>query len=234
MRIRSRLRVITYRSDSVARHLAKTSARLLRTGAYGILLSLVLMSAVSTAQEAAAPGPGPIAPALDVRAGSAATMVEPPPRRGYADDVKAAKRALANFRPQPPSSATLTQEQSAAAPASLLTDFDGIDFTNTIPPDGAVAAGPASLVLSTNGSLTIRGKTGTLIASASLAAFFASVRQAGESAFDPRAIYDAGAGRFFVSAGGKITNPGCTAGVNCVSHFFLAVSKTANPTTTGP
>ena len=225
MRIRSRLRVITYRSDSVARHPAKTSA---------VLLSLVLVSAVSAAQEVAAPGPGPIAPALDVRAGSAATaMAEPPPRRGYADDVKAAKRASANFRPQPSSSAPPTQEQPAAAPASLLTDFDGIDFTNTIPPDGAIAAGSTSLVLSTNGSVTIRGKTGTLIASASFAAFFASVRQAGESAFDPRAIYDASAGRFFVSAGGKITNPGCTAGVNCVSHFFLAVSKTANPTTTG-
>jgi hypothetical protein len=219
------LRVITYRSDSVARHPAKTLT---------FFLSLVLMSAVSAAQEVAAPGPGPIAPALDARTGSAAaTMAEPPPRRGYVDDVKAAKRASATFRPQPSSSAPPTQEPPAAAPASLLTDFDGIDFTNIIPPDGAVAAGPASLVLSTNGSLSIRGKTGTLIASASLAAFFASVRQAGESAFDPRAIYDAGAGRFFVSAGGKITNAGCTAGVNCVSHFFLAVSKTANPRTTG-
>src|SRR5262249_35666962 len=156
MRIRCRLRVITYRSDSVARHLAKSSACLLRTGASGILVSLVLMSAVSAAQEAAAPGPGPIAPALDVRAGStAATKAEPPPRRGYPDDVEAAKRAAATFRPQPSSSAPPTQEQPAAAPASLLTDFDGIDFTNTIPPDGAIAAGPASLVLSTNGSLTI-------------------------------------------------------------------------------
>ena len=219
-----------YRSDSDRRRPAKTSAFLLWAGSASILLSVVLTSAVSAAQQLAAPGPGPIAPALGVRAGSPA---EPPPRRGYTEEVEAAKRASTSSRPQPLDSAPTGDQPTTAAP-SLLSNFDGIGFTNVIPPDGAIAVGPSALVLSTNGSLTIRDKTGTLITSTSLAVFFASVRQTGESAFDPRAIYDSGVGRFFVSAAGKITNPtSCTAGVNCVSHFFLAVSKTSNPTTTG-
>ncbi|PYM15180.1 MAG: hypothetical protein DMD81_15715, partial [Candidatus Rokuibacteriota bacterium] len=41
-------------------------------------------------------------------------------------------------------------------------------------------------------------------------------------------------GRFFVSAAGRIANPSCKAGVDCVSHMFLAVSKTSTPQTTGP
>jgi len=122
-------------------------------------------------------------------------------------------------------------EPTPSAPV-LTTSFNGINYTGSFPPDPVMAAGPTNLVLSTNGSVTIRDKTGTLVASTSLLAFFGSVRASGENTFDPRVLFDTGSNRFFLAAVGRIANTTCTAGT-CVSHFFLAVSKTAAPTTTG-
>ena len=101
------------------------------------------------------------------------------------------------------------------------------------PDDAGIAAGPTVLVLVTNGALTIRDKQGFLITTETLRTFFAGLRQPTESAFDPRVVYDPNSGRFFVSAAGRITNASCKAGVDCVSHLFLAVSKTSSPVTTG-
>ncbi|MBI2987903.1 MAG: hypothetical protein HYY45_14160 [Deltaproteobacteria bacterium] len=125
------------------------------------------------------------------------------------------------------------QQESEPQPAapSLGTNFNGISYTGWIPPDPVLAAGPSNLVLVTNGSVTIRNKTGGLVASTSLEDFFSSVRASGENAFDPKVVFDVGSNRFFVAALGRINDPGCTAG-NCVSHFFLGVSKSSSPTTT--
>jgi len=200
------------------------------------------------------PGPGPIAPAPDSPGYSAPSneTLDPPPPRGYAIDILKAKQEAASMIGVAPGavqydlgasvgtgwaqsrgqfSVEQESEPTPSAPAQI-TSFNGINYTGGFPPDPVMAAGPTNLVLSTNGSVTIRDKTGTLVASTSLAAFFSSVRAAGENAFDPRVLFDTGSNRFFLSAVGKNTNTTCTAGT-CVSHFFLAVSKISSPTTTG-
>jgi hypothetical protein len=179
-------------------------------------------------------------------------MVHPPLPRGYAIDIRQAKQDAAStlgvapagvqhdpgaFTPgslAPPSGQFSVQQEGAPSPRApaLLTSFSGIAFTRFIPPDPVVAAGPTNLVLATNGSVTVKGKTGAIVASTSLDAFFLSVRLAGEDTFDPRIVFDAGSNRFYLSAAGQIDDPSCAAGT-CVSHLFLAVSKSSSPATTG-
>ncbi len=127
----------------------------------------------------------------------------------------------------------LQQEQAPqdGAPA-LLANFNGIDYTGSFPPDPVLAAGPSNLVLATNGSVTIRSKAGTFVASISLEAFFGGVRAADESVFDPRVVYDSASGRFFLMAVGYVESANCSPGT-CVAHFFMAVSKTSSPVTIG-
>ena len=200
------------------------------------------------------PGPGPLAPASDSPGHSAPSNepLDPPPPRGYAIDILKAKQRAASMIgvapgagqydrgasagpgwAQPRGQFSVEQESGPApnAPAQI-TSFNGISFTHFIPPDPVLAAGPTTVILSTNGSVTIRDKTGALVASTSLAGFFSPVMAPGENAFDPRVLFDTGSNRFFLSAVGKNTNTTCTAGT-CVSHFFLAVSKTSSPATTG-
>ncbi len=231
----------------------------MRRAAGFTLLSLALFALLfpsfAWGQYLALPGPGPIPPASDSPAYLAPSneTFHPPPPRGYAIDIRKAKQDAASTISVAPAGlqhdrgastlASLAQPSdqfnvkqagvpSPRAPA-LLTSFSGIAYTGFFPPDPVLAAGPTNLVLSTNGSVTIRDKTGTLMASTSLAAFFTSVRATGENTvFDPRVVFDSGSQRFFLSAAGQLNNPNCTAGT-CVSHFFLAVSKTSSPATTG-
>lgn len=211
------------------------------------------MPGMAWAQYLPEPGPGPVFPAPDLPAlaAPATEMLEPPPPRGYAIDIQKAKRdAISGVGVAPgrlqtdegsgatqaaPSPEASSPPQTAgpepSAPA-LRINFNGIDFTGSYPPDPVLAAGPSNLVLVTNGSVTIRDKTGALVASTSLATFFSSVRASGENAFDPKVVFDTGSNRFFLLAVGRINNPSCTAGT-CVSHFFLAVSKTSSPAATG-
>lgn len=200
------------------------------------------------------PGPGPIAAAPDSFVSSPVSeeTLEPPPPRGYAEDIWKAKRDAASavsvapgqvqtdggasagaggVQPLGRSGIPEGAEPGTSAPA-LLTNFSGINYTGSFPPDPVLAAGPNNLVLVTNGSVTIGDKTGAPVASTSLATFFSSVRALGENAFDPKVVFDTGTSRFFLLAVGRINNSSCTAGT-CVSHFFLAVSKTSTPTTTG-
>ncbi|MDP2627359.1 MAG: hypothetical protein Q8Q58_10695, partial [Candidatus Rokubacteria bacterium] len=61
---------------------------------FRLLLALLLLGVplLASAQEASAPGPGPVGPAPDgphpARIGE---IVEPPPPRGYAEDIKVLK-----------------------------------------------------------------------------------------------------------------------------------------------
>lgn len=209
-----------------------------------LLLGLVglWIPGLAWGQPLAVPGPGPVPPAPDlpVLVAPGTETLEPPPPRGYAIDIQKAKRdAVSGIGVAP--GALQTDEGPGAmygvpspepsAPA-LRTNFNGISFTGSYPPDPVLAAGPSNLVLVTNGSVTIRDKSGGLIASSSLAAFFASVRATSENAFDPKVVYDTGSGRFFLLAVGRISNSSCTPGT-CVSHFFLGVSKNSAPTTVG-
>jgi hypothetical protein len=151
----------------------------------GVVVFLML-TAVASAQDLAVPGPGPVGPASerDVRAGAAriGEIIEPPPRRGYTEDVWTKRAPVHASASQP--AAVPAENQAAAAAPGLIATFDGVDFSGSIPPDGAIAAGPSTLILVTNGSLTIRDKGGNLIASTALTSFFAAVRQAAESSFD--------------------------------------------------
>jgi len=225
-----------------------------RLGWFAVALVTPLVADIAWGQYLPVPGPGPIAavPVPAVYTPQPTDTPEPPPPRGYAEDIGRAKQEAASVFGIAPGSVQYDQARAAgtgwaqplsqlriqqagepepSAPA-LITDFNGIDFTGSFPPDPVVAAGPTSLVLVTNGSATIRTKTGALVASTTLVSFFGSVRASGESAFDPKVVYDVGSSRFFLLAVGRITDPSCTPGT-CVSHFFLAVSKSSSPASTG-
>ncbi len=219
-----------------------------------LALFVLLIPSFAWGQYLALPGPGPIPPASDspeYLAPSNETL-DPPPPRGYAEDIRKAKLEAASIiglapgtvqydlgasagtgwaQPLRQLSVEQEGEPTPSAPA-LTTSFNGISYTGSFPPDPVIAAGPTNLVLITNGSVTIRDKTGTLVASTSLSAFFSSVRASGENTFDPRLLFDTESNRFFLSAVGRIANTTCTAGL-CVSHFFLAISKTSSPATIG-
>lgn len=112
-------------------------------------------------------------------------------------------------------------------PLTLLTSFDANEATGI---DESIAAGPASIIYS-NGLISIRRKSGELIVTGSVSDVFRSVYTRGEfGAFDPRVLYDASSGRFFILATGNynVCSPDA-----CPSHYFLAVSKTSAPTSLG-
>ena len=225
-----------------------TSRRLIVT------LLAFLLPGIVNAQHLPVPGPGLIFPASDSPGLStlAPETFDPPPPRGFAEDIWQAKEEAAWVSGLPPGyiqhdAATpsgtgaiqplgqlgIQQEGYLEGDAPALSNnFNGISYTGWVPPDPVLAAGPNNLVLVTNGSVTIRDKTGALVASTSLESFFSSVRASGENAFDPKVVFDTGSSRFFLAAVGRISNTGCTAG-NCVSHFFLGVSKSSNPASTG-
>ena len=232
----------------------KRMRRAASVNSLSVALVALLFPSFAWGQHLALPGPGPIPPAFDSPAYLAPSneTLHPPPPRGYAIDIRQAKQDAASALEVAPAgvqydrgaSASLTLARPLSQPSlqpesnpvppvpALVTSFTGIGYTGFLPPDPVVAAGPTNLVLVTNGSVTIKDKAGALVASTSLGAFFFSVRAANEDTFDPRVVFDTGSNRFFLSAAGQIDNPSCTAGT-CVSHFFLAVSKTSSPATTG-
>jgi hypothetical protein len=106
-------------------------------------------------------------------------------------------------------------------PLTLLGTFD-VDDSPFGASDYSVAAGPDRLLITSNGGLSIRQKSGALMASISLSDFFRSVEGPTGSAFDVRSLYDATSGRFFVIAAGS--NGQATS-----SFFFLAVSRASAP-----
>lgn len=110
---------------------------------------------------------------------------------------------------------------SANLVLELVTDFPGIAFDATVPPDPVIAAGPAHLLAVTNGTVTVFRKDGTLLSETTLAGFFDSVSNGAEFITDPRIVFDSG--RFFVSAGTLRRTP-------FASSFVLAVSTSSDPT----
>jgi Abnormal spindle-like microcephaly-assoc'd, ASPM-SPD-2-Hydin len=122
-------------------------------------------------------------------------------------------------------SATAALTASAAFPVMSLdrqiSAFgSGQDVT---PPDTQLAAGPTSLLETLNDSGSVWSKTGGLVSSFDLGVFFPV--PAGSYFSDPRVLYDAPAGRWFIS-GLSFTPP------SYGSVVYLAVSSGSDPTGT--
>ncbi len=102
----------------------------------------------------------------------------------------------------------------------------GTDFTISptgIPPDTIGAVGPNSIVVTLNGQALVFDKSGSLISSVSLNAFFGNIHDDG--AFDPRVVYDPFSERFFAcAADGRADSP-----VGGEANLLLNVSKTSDP-----
>ncbi len=100
------------------------------------------------------------------------------------------------------------------------------------PPDPTIAAGPSSLVITTNESVAIFTKAGVKLVEGTLSGMFQSVRMPGEGMADPRVVYDPTSGRFFIAAmGGSFerASQSCAPPGTCFAHFFVAVSRNATP-----
>lgn len=120
-------------------------------------------------------------------------------------------------------STQVAQAQSLTAPGPVLgTVFDV--QPDGLPPDSAAAAGPNHLLFVINSVIEIYNKSGTLISNTGLFQFFTSIPTANGCCFDPRATYDPNHGRFIVIAAGVESST--------VSHIFIGVSQTSDPTGT--
>jgi hypothetical protein len=118
----------------------------------------------------------------------------------------------------------------AVTPPTTLADFPIMSLSEQIglygsdqslqPPDTQLAAGPTAIAEATNDTLSVWSKSGTLTAAADLNAFF--VVPSGQSFTDPRILYDAQSGRFFLS-GWSLDS------TDTDTTTYLAVSDTSNP-----
>ncbi len=105
----------------------------------------------------------------------------------------------------------------------------GANFTGSstgisgyIPPDTMGAIGPNAFVEFINGRYRVYSRTGTVLQSTTLNAFWTNAGVSTSSSFDPRILYDAASGRWFAAAA---DNPG-----NASSRFLVAVSNSSDPT----
>src|SRR5262245_45537965 len=129
----------------------------------------------------------------------------------------------------PSAQSTAQVAAPVVAGITLLSSFSGIAPSASQPLDSTIAAGPDRLVVASIDVVVIRDKAGVLIASKDLRVFLASVRAAGEeTVFSPRVVFDPDSERFFLVAAAH-NRPACVGG--CVSHYLLAVSKSATPAT---
>jgi hypothetical protein len=120
---------------------------------------------------------------------------------------------------------------SSTRSAVLQASFRGVEDPGDASFDATIAAGPDSLIVARNTWVTIRSKTGVVIATKRLTDFFASARARGANAFtDPYVIFDSDSQRFFLANSDRVASTTCTFGT-CVAYMLLAVSKTATPST---
>ena len=103
-----------------------------------------------------------------------------------------------------------------------LEAFPTTQFTGHAPPDTQVAAGPSNVAEAVNDTLAVWSKTGTPLMSADLNSLF--VVPSGYTFSDPRILYDAPSGRFFLS--------GFASDSASHSYVYVAVSATSDPTGT--
>ncbi|MGC8666788.1 MAG: hypothetical protein ACP5VE_01555 [Chthonomonadales bacterium] len=97
-----------------------------------------------------------------------------------------------------------------------------VGISGYIPPDTMGAIGPNAFVEFINGRYRVYSRSGAVLASTTLNAFWTNAGVSSSSSFDPRVLYDAGSGRWFAAAA---DNPGTAS-----SRFLLAVSNSSDPT----
>lgn len=110
------------------------------------------------------------------------------------------------------------------APPALQFNFEGINQVTAggaFPPDTHGAVGLSHFVEVVNTRVVVYNKAGALLKSTTLPAFFGSA----EFLFDPRVVYDQAWRRWVVVCSRK-----SVATTDTVRRFFIAVSKTEDPT----
>jgi hypothetical protein len=95
------------------------------------------------------------------------------------------------------------------------------DNGTVIPPDSQGAVGPNHLVVTLNSNVTIQTRTGSVLSSVSLAAFWSSLGGISET-FDPRVLFDPYANRWIISSGANSESSS--------SYILVGVSQTSDPT----
>lgn len=110
----------------------------------------------------------------------------------------------------------------AAPPPTLVTSFTGISVTAWAPPDCALAAGPAHVLVAVNSSVALYDKLGVQQWVLTLDQWFAGVVQQ-HKIFDPRALYDQYMDRWVLVAAALGPDD------SQISLFLLSVSETSDP-----
>jgi len=138
-----------------------------------------------------------------------------------------ALREAARSMPPQPGVHVVNEGRSPHAP-TLGTSFDSLNFDDdpaSVPPDPELAVGPNHIIAVVNSSFEIYNKTGTTLAGPTLFDTFFSGLTGCSSTFDPNALYDEEADRFFVAM------DQFGSGVNGANNrYCMAVSQTSDPT----
>ncbi len=116
----------------------------------------------------------------------------------------------------------ITDRPAAASPAPVIT-FNGLlDNNAIIPPDVNGAAGPNHLFEALNSQYRIFNKSGGIISTLSLNAFWTGLVASGTPYSDPHVVYDATSGKWIACTIANLVN----------GHYgiFVAVSQTNDPT----
>ena len=105
-----------------------------------------------------------------------------------------------------------------------VTGFLGVSFNGWSPPDPHLAVGPDHVLLSTNGSLVVRDKSGDLLFETHLegTSGFWGELGAGSYVFDPEVAYDPAEDRYFVVAAERVSV--------IAGYLLLGVSASGDPT----
>ena len=118
-----------------------------------------------------------------------------------------------------------------AGSLALIRGFAGSGGESGQVADASIAAGPRSVIVSTNLGFVIYEKTGEPIAISRVHEFFRGLFDRGLA--NPRAMFDAQSQRFFLLAHGAPAIRDCVPGT-CKNEWLLAVSKSASPSSLDP
>ncbi|TAK32086.1 MAG: hypothetical protein EPO21_15785 [Chloroflexota bacterium] len=146
-----------------------------------------------------------------------------------ADQYAQLKERAASTAPSLPLGAAVADVSASAALSAqaptLGNNFQTIQYTGWIPPDGAMSVCALHVVVAVNSSLAVYNKTGTLLTGpTTFTSFFASLNlPAGTKIFDPRLVYDQSTDHHFLVAA-------ATNSTLQQAWYVIAMSQTGDPT----